>query len=95
MQVTRKKAAEALTQLGDKALDALTRKVNSYTSSADASPFVDLHRQLRAASSRDASLVEAALISAAAVAAAARAGGGGPDAAGGIRRVSSPETVLR
>lgn len=95
VQVTRKKAAEALTQLGDKALDALTRKVNSYTASADASPFVDLHRQLRAASSRDASLVEAALISAAAVAAAARAGGGGPDAAGGIRRVSSPEAVLR
>lgn len=95
-EVARKKAAEALTQLGDKALDALTRKVNSYTSSADNSPFVDLKRQLRTASSRDASLLEAALASAAAVAAAA-AGQQGCTAgeAAGSRRVSSPETVLR
>lgn len=92
-EVSRKRAAEALTQLGDKALDALTRKVNSYTSSADNSPFVDLKRQLRAATSRDASLVEAALASAAAVAAAAQAGGARVEASSS-RRVSSPETVL-
>jgi hypothetical protein len=92
-EVARKRAAEALTQLGDKALDALTRKVNSYTSSADTSPFVDLKRQLRAATSRDASLVEAALASAAAVAAAAQAGGARGEASSS-HRVSSPETVL-
>jgi hypothetical protein len=92
-EVARKRAAEALTQLGDKALDALTRKVNSYTSSADnSSPFVDLKRQLRAASSRDASLVEAALVSAAAVAAGGAAAAG--EASCSSRRVSSPETVL-
>jgi len=93
-EVARKRAAEALTQLGDKALNALARKVNSYTSSADTSPFVDLKRQLRSASSRDASLLEAALASAAAVAAAAQQGGTA-GAAAGSRRVSSPETVLR
>lgn len=96
-EVARKRAAEALTQLGDKALDALTRKVNSYTSSADnSSPFVDLKRQLRAASSRDASLVEAALVSAVAVAAAGQpaSGAAAGEASCSSRRVSSPETVL-
>lgn len=92
-EVARKQAAEALTQLGDKALDALTRKVNSYTSSADNSPFVDLKRQLRSASSRDASLVEAALVSAAAVAAGGQ-GAAGAGEASSSRRVSSPETAL-
>jgi hypothetical protein len=91
-EVARKRAAEALTQLGDKALDALTRKVNSYTSSADTSPFVDLKRQLRVASSRDASLVEAALTSSTAARAASQVGAG---EGSGSRRMSSPETVLR
>ncbi|KAF6264491.1 hypothetical protein COO60DRAFT_1457603 [Scenedesmus sp. NREL 46B-D3] len=52
-EVARKRAAEVLTQLGDRALDALTRKVHSYTSSADGSPFTELRRQLAGASSRE------------------------------------------
>jgi hypothetical protein len=84
-EVARKKAAEALTQLGAQALDALSRKVNSYTSSADnSSPFVDLRRQLRAACSRDASLMEAAFGSSA-----------GGAAGSSSHRVCSPEAVLR
>ena len=43
-EVSRKRAAAELTQLGDRALEALTRKVSSYTSSADNSPFADLRR---------------------------------------------------
>lgn len=57
-EVARKQAAEALTKLGDRALDALTRKVNSYTSSTDNSPFGELRRQLVDASSRDASMLD-------------------------------------
>lgn len=72
-EVARKQAAEALTKLGDKALDALTRKVNSYTSSAENSPFGDLRRQLIEAGSRDASMLDTPT-AAAALASAAAAG---------------------
>lgn len=104
-EVARKRAAEALTQLGDRALEALARKVHSYSaSSADHSPFAQQRGLLQhgASGSRDASLLEAALESAAAGAPAAGARGGGGNAAAGAlydgsagsRRVSSPD-VLR
>ena len=72
-EVARKRAAAALTQMGDRALDALTRKVNSYTSSAEGSPFGDLRRQLMDVSSRDASMLDTPAV-AAALASAAAAG---------------------
>lgn len=87
-EVARKRAAEVLTQLGDRALDALTRKVNSYTSSADGSPFTELRRQLVDASSRevcsgmlDTPAAAAALASAAAAGLAHAAAAGDSSAA--------------
>jgi hypothetical protein len=87
-EVARKRAAEVLTQLGDRALDALTRKVNSYTSSADGSPFTELRRQLVDASSRevcsgmlDTPAAAAALASAAAAGMAHVAAAGNSSAA--------------
>jgi TolA-binding protein len=105
-EVARKRAAEALTQLGDRALDALARKVNSYTSSADNSPFCDAKRALRCtsgsgagmagggSSSRDVCLLEAALESAAAAAAAA-ADGGRPSSNGSAAALDSGPSSRR
>jgi hypothetical protein len=80
-EVKRKRAAEELTQLAGRALDALTRKISSYTSSADNSPFGEGGRRAQqghssagGASSGCGSLIEAALAGAAATAAAAAAG---------------------
>lgn len=102
-EVARKRAAEALTQLGDRALDALTRKVHSYTSSADGSPFGELRRQLVDVSSREASMLNtpaaaAALASAAAAGMAAAAGEQMPWRLGAQQdqeRVSSPDLPAR